>query len=175
MRAPHGLNRGRGGPLRGAPQTVSHQVFCGLGGTQLGPAQVRSAQKLGDGPFHLEVHLDAVLAHLWLPHLQENAQPGKVSADGSGGRCPPSHARGTEQPGRRLRAQQPLPEACALLSQSPSTSSISPETGVLRLGPGNPGIMTFRACSAHRTNRSGLKLSVGSNSDLPRLADLINS
>ena len=36
------------------------------------------------------------------------------------------------------------------------------------------GLITFRACSAHKTNRSGLKLSVGSNSDLPRLADLIN-
>lgn len=46
---------------------------------------------------------------------------------------------------------------------------------VLQLPAETPGTVTFRACSAHRTNRSGLKLSVGSNSDFPRLADLINS
>lgn len=59
-------------------RAASHQVFRGLGGTQLGPAQVRPAQKLGDRPFHLEVHLDAVLTHLPLPHLCENRDPERL-------------------------------------------------------------------------------------------------
>ena len=59
-------------------RTASHHVFRGLGGTQLGPAQVRPAQKLGDRPLHLEVHLDAVFTHLPLPHLRENRAPGEA-------------------------------------------------------------------------------------------------
>lgn len=58
-----------------APWGVSHQVFRRLGGAELGPAQVRSAQELGDRPLHLEVHLDAVVAHLGLPHLQDRGAP----------------------------------------------------------------------------------------------------
>lgn len=80
------------GAARGAGGSPgpSHQVVRGLGGAQLGPAQVRSAQKLGDGPLGLEVHLDAVLAHRRLPHLQ-GAGPGGVSEAGFGGRGLPSH------------------------------------------------------------------------------------
>ena len=67
--------RRAGGDAGTGPGIASHHVFGGLGGTQLGPAQVRSAQKLGDRPLHLEVHPDAVLAHLRLPHLCKNTDP----------------------------------------------------------------------------------------------------
>ena len=69
-----GIRRNQPAGLR-AP---SHHVFRGLGGTQLGPAQVRPAQKLGDRPLHLEVHLDTVFTHLPLPHLREHRAPGEA-------------------------------------------------------------------------------------------------
>ena len=143
--------RRAGGDAGTGPGIASHHVFGGLGGTQLGPAQVRSAQKLGDRPLHLEVHPDAVLAHLRLPHLCKNTDP------------PP---RGLQ----RGRPSGPPTRGCRFPLLVQTKKSGSPEGA--SLGP--LGLITFRACSAHKTNRSGLKLSVGSSSDFPRLADLIN-